>query len=101
MLNARNPGVRAEFEGGAVDVTDYCRSEILAVLPQLLRHADDANDAEYFREVCFLVPQLADSSGAVLAFLRRSVSTCEGELRRVAADALEEAEEVVEKGHMK
>jgi hypothetical protein len=99
MLNARNPGVRAEFEGGAVDVADYCRSEILAVLPQLLQHADGV-DAEYFREVCFLIPQLADSSDAVVSFLRRSVSALEGELRQVAADALVEAEEVVEEGHM-
>jgi hypothetical protein len=100
VLNARNPGVRAEFEGGDVDVADYCRSEILAVLPQLLGYADGVDDAEYFREICFLIPRLADSSGAVLAFLRTSVSTCEGELRRVAADALKEAEEVVEEGHM-
>jgi hypothetical protein len=99
VLNARNAGVRAAVEGGSVDVAGYCRSEVLAVLPQLLRHADGA-DAEYFREVCYLIPQLADSSEAVLSFLRRSASTLVGELRQVAADALEEAEEVASEGHM-
>ncbi|MFJ8542577.1 hypothetical protein ACIRFH_11275 [Streptomyces sp. NPDC093586] len=93
VLNARNAGVRAAVEDGSVDVAGYCRSEVLAVLPRLLRHADGA-DAEYFREVCYLVPQLADSSDAVVTFLRKSASTFDGELRQVAADALEEAEEV-------
>jgi hypothetical protein len=99
ILNARNAGVRAGLEDGSVDVTSYCRSEILAVVPQLLSHAD-GTDAEYFREVCYLIPQLADSSDEVVSFLRKSVSTFEGELRQAAADALEEAEEVVEEGHM-
>ncbi|MEV5547724.1 hypothetical protein AB0L35_16590 [Streptomyces sp. NPDC052309] len=99
ILNARNAGVRAGLEDGSVDVTDYCRSEILAALPQLLSHAD-GSDAEYFREVCYLIPQLADSTDEVVGFLRESVATLGGELRKVAADALEEAEEVVEEGHM-
>ncbi|AIS01005.1 hypothetical protein [Streptomyces glaucescens] len=99
ILNARNAGVRAGLEDGSVDVTSYCRSEILAVLPQLLSHADGSDD-EYFREVCYLIPQLADSSDEVVAFLRKSVSTLEGELRQAAVDALEEAEEVAEEGHM-
>jgi hypothetical protein len=68
-------------------------------LPQVLSHAD-GSDAEYFREVCYLIPQLADSSGEVVDFLRTSASTLEGELRKAAVEALEEAEEVVEEGHM-
>lgn len=99
ILNARNAGVRAGLEDGSVDVTDYCRNEILAVLPRLLSHADGA-DPEYFHEICHLVPQLADSSAEVIGFLRKSVSTLEGELRQAAADALEEAEEVAREGHM-
>jgi hypothetical protein len=99
ILNARNSGVRAGLEDGSVDVTEYCRNEILAALPQVLSHAD-GSDAEYFREVCYLIPQLADSSGEVVDFLRTSASTLEGELRKAAVEALEEAEEVVEEGHM-
>ncbi|MEU3659031.1 hypothetical protein AB0E77_04590 [Streptomyces sp. NPDC032940] len=99
ILNARNAGVRAGLEDGSVDVTEYCRSEILAALPQLLGHAD-GSDAEYFREVCYLIPQLADSSGEVADFLRSAAATLEGELRKAAAEALEEAEEVLEEGHM-
>ncbi|WP_077798742.1 hypothetical protein [Streptomyces sp. JHA26] len=99
ILNARNASARAGLEGGSVDVADYSRGEILAALPELLGHAD-GSDAEYFREVCYLIPQLADSSDEVVGFLRKSVSTLEGELRRVASEALEEAEEVVEEGHM-
>ncbi|MEV5337594.1 hypothetical protein AB0K93_03800 [Streptomyces sp. NPDC052676] len=100
ILNARNAGVRAGTADGSVDVTSYCRNEILATLPQLLSHAD-GTDAEYFREVCYLIPQLADSSDEVISFLRKSVSTLEGELRQAAAEALEEAEEVAEEGHMR
>jgi hypothetical protein len=100
VLNARNAGARAGLENGSVDVTDYCRSEILAVLPQLLSHADGTG-AEYFHEICNLVPQLADSSVEVVDFLRKSVSVFTGELRRAAADALEKAEEVAEEGHMR
>lgn len=99
ILNARNAGVRAGLEDGSVAVTDYCRNEILAVLPQVLSHADGA-DPEYSHEICRLVPQLADSSAEVIGFLRKSVSTLEGELRQAAADALEEAEEVAREGHM-
>ncbi|GAT83595.1 hypothetical protein STXM2123_4296 [Streptomyces sp. F-3] len=36
----------------------------------------------------------------MIGFLRKSVSTLEGELRQAAADALEEAEEVAREGHM-
>jgi hypothetical protein len=99
ILNARNTGVRAGLEDESVDVTSHCRSQILAMLPQLLSHAD-GTDAEYSREVCYLIPQLAGSSDEVVSFLRKSVSTIEGELRQAAADALEEAEEVVGEGHM-
>lgn len=99
ILNTRNAGVRAGLEDGSVDVTDYCRSEILAVLPQLLSHADGA-DPEYFHEICYLVPQLADSSAEVIDFLRKSVPTLEGELCQAADDALEEAEELAREGQM-
>src|SRR5690606_5038173 len=94
ILNARSAGLRASAAGGTVEVEAYCRRRILEILPDLLSEAD-GRDAEYFREVCFLVPQLADSSEEVVEFLRSSVASLQGELRRMAVEALEEAEEVV------
>ncbi|MFE5210077.1 hypothetical protein [Streptomyces sp. NPDC056600] len=99
VLNARNALARAASEDGSVDVAEYCRHEILSVLPHLLEQAD-GTDADLFREVCYLIPQLADASEAVVVFLRDAVAKLDPELRRVAADALEEAEEVREEGHM-
>ncbi|MET8577426.1 hypothetical protein [Streptomyces sp. NPDC005012] len=98
VLNARNTLARAASEDGSVDVAGYCRHEILSVLPHLLRQAD-GTDADLFREVCYLIPQLADSSEAVVVFLRESVAMLGPELHQVATDALEEAEEVMEGAH--
>ncbi|GAA0927204.1 hypothetical protein GCM10009549_49130 [Streptomyces thermoalcalitolerans] len=66
----------------------------------MLSHAD-GTDAEYFHEICNLVPQLADSSVEVVDFLRKSVAAFTGELHQAAADALKEAEEVAREGHMR
>ncbi|MFE7353499.1 hypothetical protein ACFU8Q_09890 [Streptomyces sp. NPDC057543] len=82
-----------------VDAAEYCRKRILDLLPEILRAADGEN-SELFREVCYLIPQLADSSEDVIEFLGLSVSRCEGELRSMAGEALEEAEEVRREGHM-
>lgn len=97
VLNARDPGARAASAEGDVDVAEYCRGEILGLLPLLLEQAHGASP-EFFREVCFLVPQLADSSTAVLPFLARAAARCDGERGRWAREALEEAGEVVRDG---
>ncbi|WP_448321651.1 hypothetical protein [Streptomyces sp. CO7] len=99
VLNARNPGVRAASAEGDVDVAEYCRAEILDVLPLLLEQAGGAAP-DFFREVCFLIPQLAESSTAVARFLVRAVARCDGERRLWAREALEEAREVLRDGHM-
>ncbi|SHI51701.1 hypothetical protein SAMN05444521_7763 [Streptomyces sp. 3214.6] len=82
-----------------MDVSEYCRKRILDLLPEILREAD-GEDVQLFREVCFLIPQLADSSQEVIEFLNLSISRFEGELRRVSSEALEEAQEVLRDGHM-
>jgi hypothetical protein len=99
ILNARSPGLQASVGGVLVDVAEYCRKRILDLLPEMLREAD-GEDIELFREVCFLIPQLADSSPEVMEFLDLSISRYEGELRRASAEALEEAREVLRDGHM-
>ncbi|MFF7382414.1 hypothetical protein [Streptomyces griseoluteus] len=99
ILNARSPGLRAVRRGNPVDVAEYCREGILKILPEILRSAD-GRDAGFFREVCFLIPQLADSSDSVIEFLTAATSDHQGELRRLAGEALEEAEDVSREGHM-
>ncbi|MFD9419088.1 hypothetical protein ACFWC9_30910 [Streptomyces goshikiensis] len=99
ILNARSPGLQVLVGGVLVDVAEYCRKRILDLLPEILREAD-GEDFELFREVCFLIPQLADSSEEVIKFLGLSVSRFEGELQRVSNEALGEAEEVLSEGHM-
>ncbi|WP_331721195.1 hypothetical protein [Streptomyces sp. NBC_00454] len=99
ILSARSPGLQLLVGGVLVDVAGYCRKRILDLLPEILREAD-GEDSELFREVCFLIPQLADSSEEVIKFLGLSISRFEGELRRVSSEALEEAEEVLREGHM-
>ncbi|MEU3557832.1 hypothetical protein [Streptomyces fragilis] len=99
VLSARNPGVRATSAEGDVDVAEYCRAEVLGVLPRVLRQADAAA-ADFFREVCFLVPQLAGSSTAVARFLVRAAARGEGERRRWALEALEDVREVLRDGHL-
>ncbi|MFD5575278.1 hypothetical protein [Streptomyces cadmiisoli] len=99
ILNARHPGLNVAIGGVAVDVAEYCRKRILDILPEILRKAD-GEDIELFREVCFLIPQLADSSQEVIEFLSLSVSRFEGELLRISSEALEEAREVQREGHM-
>jgi hypothetical protein len=99
VLNARNPGARAASAEGDVDVAEYCRTEILGILPQVLVQAESATSA-FFREVCFLIPQLADSSATVGRFLVRAVAHSDGQRRRWAHEALEEAREVLRDGPM-
>ncbi|WP_159393505.1 hypothetical protein [Streptomyces sp. TN58] len=99
ILNARSRGLQALVDGVSVDVAEYCRRRILDILPEILQKAD-GEDFELFREVCFLIPQLADSSNEVVKFLSNSISRFEGEFRRVSSEALEEAEEVLRDGHM-
>lgn len=99
ILNARSPGLQVLVDGVRVDVANYCRGRILDLLPGILREAD-GEDLDFFREVCFLIPQLADSSEEVIKFLRRSIFQFEGESRRLSSEALEEAEEVRREGHM-
>ncbi|MFD9390472.1 hypothetical protein ACFWBB_06945 [Streptomyces sp. NPDC060000] len=99
ILNARSPGLQVIVGGVLVDVAEYCRKRILDLLPEILREAD-GEDVELFREVCFMIPQLADSSQEVIEFLDLSISRFEGELRRVSSEALEEAQEVLRDGHM-
>ncbi|MFE6751151.1 hypothetical protein ACFVGM_35260 [Kitasatospora purpeofusca] len=99
ILNARSPGLQVLVDGVPLDAAEYCRKRILDLLPEILQEAD-GKDFEFFREVCFLIPQLADSSDEVIRFLNLSISRFEGELRRVSSEALEEAEEVMREGHM-
>ncbi|MDX2682451.1 hypothetical protein [Streptomyces soliscabiei] len=99
ILNARSPGLQVTVDGARVDVSEYCRKRILDLLPEILREAD-GEDVQLFREVCFLIPQLADSSPEVIEFLKLSISRFEGELRRVSSEALEEAQEVLRDGHI-
>ncbi|GAA1299758.1 hypothetical protein [Saccharothrix xinjiangensis] len=99
VLNARSPGLKVGVGGALVDVADYCRGRILEILPQILYRAT-GKDVDYFREVCHLIPQLADSSEEVVNFLVATLAEHDGQLRQFAADALEEAREVMVDGHM-
>ncbi|MFD6416137.1 hypothetical protein [Streptomyces sp. NPDC060194] len=99
ILSARSPGLQVLVGGVLVDAAEYCRERTLDLLPGILRNAN-GEDFAFFREVCFLIPQLADSSDEVIRFLGSSVLRFEGELRRVSSEALKEAEEVVREGHM-
>lgn len=99
ILNSRTPGLTVEVDGVPVDAAGYCRERVLGVLPRILA-AVDAQGGEYLREVCLLIPQLADSSPLVLDFLRGVVAGHEGELSECIADATEEAEEVERDGPM-
>lgn len=99
VLSARTPGLVVTVHGGAVDVAEYCRGRILELVPVMLGCAD-GKDSAYLREVFFLVPQLADSSPQVLDFLRKQMSSLDGEMLMQCRGALEEAEEVVRDGHM-
>ncbi len=94
ILEARSPGLTVNVRGEGVEVEEFCRNRVLEVLPLILECVE-GEDLEYFREVCFLIPPLADSSAQVVGFLRASVVRYEGEWLRVCSEALVEAEEVV------
>ena len=69
------------------------------VLPQILQLGRDGDD-EDLQEVCYLIPQLADSDEPVVKFLRSEARSASGERVKMVREALEEAEEVLEEGHM-
>ncbi|MFF2147475.1 hypothetical protein [Kitasatospora sp. NPDC058190] len=99
ILNARDHGSTVSIDGAPVDTAAYCRARILEVLPEILRTADPA-DPDHFEEVCFLVPQLADSAPQVLDFLRLHTAGRDSRARELALAALEEAEDVARNGPM-
>ncbi|MFF1302634.1 hypothetical protein [Streptomyces sp. NPDC058307] len=99
ILNARSPGHSVMVGEAATDVAQYVRQRVLDGVPLLVSCAEN-EDLDWFREFCFLVPQLADSSQEVIDYLRRSAPLLQGEKRALCYEALEEAEEVLRDGHM-
>ncbi|MFJ9703662.1 hypothetical protein [Streptomyces sp. NPDC101234] len=99
VLNGRAVGLSVMLDGADTDVAQYARRRILDGVPTLIRHAEDES-LNWFKEFCFLVPQLADSSAEVVDYLRRSADRTGGERQALCREALEEAEEVVRDGHM-
>jgi hypothetical protein len=99
VLSARSPGLSVVVDGADTDVAQYCRQRILDGVPLLVAGADD-EELQWFKEFCFLVPELADTSREVIEYLRRSIDSLEGERQALCREALEEAEEVLRDGHM-
>ncbi|MFE1834263.1 hypothetical protein [Streptomyces sviceus] len=99
MLNARSPGLLVMVGEEETDVAQYVRQRVLDAVSLLIPCAEN-EDLDWFREFCFLVPQLADSSQEVIDYLRRSAPLLQGEKQAVCHEALEEAEEVLRDGHM-
>lgn len=99
ILSARSPGLQVPVDGTARDVAEYVRQRILDVLPQILQLGRDGDD-EDLQEVCYLIPQLADSDESVMEFLRSEAQSASGDRLKMVREALQEAEEVLEEGHM-
>lgn len=99
ILSARDPGLSVTVDGVDRDAAQYARQRILDGVPSLMA-SSRTEGLEWFREFCFLVPQLSDSSPEVVDFLRHSVTDLEGERRKLCLEALEEAEEVLQEGYM-